>query len=1430
MHRFRNTFTRSRTPTGAEMKTQSSLEVPKQVRSASFDEIQLEAQRANQFLKVHQSSADEPLSPGLGLLQVPQVPGAGQRSRSFDLTGAGGEEAHAAVAAAFLDVPKRFQRRKSSSKTPPPCIHCLYLEEYRRLTGVDQRQYYDNSEYQTLSYTSSSSDEDEDDDDDEDEEDDDQDEDPDDDRPGEEDPGEDFDFTFPGCNVQCNTLLPPPLVSPCGITFTLSPTNGDDIEDGGVDPEVLPEIGPILPPPPMFDTPSYPPLPPFALGSLPIGSPPITPCSAYPPPSPTIEVPPCSPSADDPPGAGATRTRRRSISRQEAIFVEPTGNSLENVSSAEPTTNQDINIIVPDDPDEAAASSSRNQSCESVDQSVDYNDNQHQFHQYHLPRPSLPAAVAADFVRDIYLQVPDLKRDRAASVDSCFTKVTGAKTEEVKPPEGELTLLAVPGSGAIRSRSVDIVLPTEEQARYKALALAGTTAAGAVSAGAKGIFSLLFPKTSADTHGRQIRCTPDWSENAVSGDHLWVPTSVSGDCCYLGDSDCTKHGPRMKCSACKIITHASCISALMERTQLQCKPTFRDVGVRQYREQTKTTHHWIHRRTEKGKCKQCGKQSDNHYLKVTVPRLMRMSLQAKLSFSSKEIVALSCAWCKSSYHNKEACFNPERIGEECTLGTHRSIVVPPSWIVKLPRKGSFKSSLRKSTQKKKKAGKKPSVPKEPRTFVIKPIPTANLTPVLVFINPKSGGNQGAKLLQKFQWLLNPRQVFDLTQGGPKMGLEMFRKVPQLRVLACGGDGTVGWVLSVLDQINFVPPPAVGVLPLGTGNDLARALGWGGGYTDEPIGKILDNIGDSDTVLLDRWNLKVEPNPSVQNADPGKDNLPLNVVNNYFSLGVDAHIALEFHEAREAHPEKFNSRLRNKMFYGQAGGKDLLKRKWKGLAEFVTLECDGKDLTPKLKEHKVHAIVFLNIPSYGGGTHPWNKSGGQYEPATDDGMIEVVGLTTYQLPLLQAGGHGTCIAQCKSAKIVTSKTIPMQVDGEACKLKPSLIEMTLLNKAVMLAKRKPGRANVLQEKQESLNITLLKIMMADYEQNHYDKELLKQAAVNLGTLDVPVTDLEQVRVLINRYCEEQPDAPKLSPDWCFIDSCTAERFFRVDRAQENLHFITDIATDCIFVLDQECPTLPQTPEDENGSSGGGGQLSALPSHLSSVESSDRDSRDGTPQSPGGVKFFQRSLSGPGSGSASDSLSPAVDIPSRKSSQGSQGSHGSHDSPRGADDRPATGGTLGNGQSLDQLVNFKSNLLEKTTDAIIKAAKTGDLVMLKDLHMQGYSLLSIDSSGQTGLHYASRYGHKEIVRYLISYAPNTIINMIDNETGQTALHKAALTKRRSICYMLVAAGASLIIQDNNGRTPKLLALEAEDRELSGYLENQEQFQLADYQASA
>ena len=68
-----------------------------------------------------------------------------------------------------------------------------------------------------------------------------------------------------------------------------------------------------------------------------------------------------------------------------------------------------------------------------------------------------------------------------------------------------------------------------------------------------------------------------------------------------------KHGARMKCSACNVVAHQNCIGILMDKMRFTCKPTFRDVGVRQYREQTSIHHHWVHRRSEKGKCRQCGK-------------------------------------------------------------------------------------------------------------------------------------------------------------------------------------------------------------------------------------------------------------------------------------------------------------------------------------------------------------------------------------------------------------------------------------------------------------------------------------------------------------------------------------------------------------------------------------------------------------------------------------------------------------------------------------------------------------------------------------------------------------------------------------------------------------------------------------------------------
>ena len=77
------------------------------------------------------------------------------------------------------------------------------------------------------------------------------------------------------------------------------------------------------------------------------------------------------------------------------------------------------------------------------------------------------------------------------------------------------------------------------------------------------------------------------------------------------------------------------------------------------------------------------------------------------------------------------------------------------------------------------------------------------------------------------------------------------------------------------------------------NLIVKISGWGGGYIDEPISKILSDLQSAETLQMDRWLLKVERNNDCHSTDDrGEDNLPLNVVNNYFSFGVDAQIALQ----------------------------------------------------------------------------------------------------------------------------------------------------------------------------------------------------------------------------------------------------------------------------------------------------------------------------------------------------------------------------------------------------------------------------------------------------------------------------------------------------------------------------------------------------------
>ncbi|EDO28108.1 predicted protein, partial [Nematostella vectensis] len=73
--------------------------------------------------------------------------------------------------------------------------------------------------------------------------------------------------------------------------------------------------------------------------------------------------------------------------------------------------------------------------------------------------------------------------------------------------------------------------------------------------------------------------------------------------------------------------------------------------------------------------------------------------------------------------------------------------------------------------------------------------------------------------------------------------------------------------------------------------------------------------------------------------------------------------------------------------------------------------------------------------------------------SDDGYIEVLALTSATLATTRVGGHGERLAQCRDVIMTTSKSIPMQVDGEPCRLQPSRIRISVRNQADMIQKVK-----------------------------------------------------------------------------------------------------------------------------------------------------------------------------------------------------------------------------------------------------------------------------------------------------------------------------------------------------------------------------------------
>ncbi|XP_005102379.1 diacylglycerol kinase epsilon [Aplysia californica] len=392
------------------------------------------------------------------------------------------------------------------------------------------------------------------------------------------------------------------------------------------------------------------------------------------------------------------------------------------------------------------------------------------------------------------------------------------------------------------------------------------------------------------------------------------------------------------------------------------------------------------------------------------------------------LIDLRCAWCKRTVHDDCA---PKTV--TCDLGTYQNFIVPPNCI-------EVKWVGVKGTRQRHQIVKNVCRPK-----------IEKWTPLIVIANRKSGSNEGELLLRHFRDILNPAQVIDIQDVSPENALEWCNLLPDVtfRLLVCGGDGTIGWVLTAIEKLKLQNPPRLCILPLGTGNDLSRVLGWGEGYTgDVDVKEILNNVIKAHAVQLDRWTVDIRHEKHFGFARPSKTF----IMNNYLSIGVDALVTLNFHKQRESWPSLFAHRIINKFCYFTYGTKDVLERECKHLEKKLKVELDGRQiLLPALE-----GVVVLNISSWGGGCQPWGDASeeeGLSQPCYDDGVLEVMGLfSSFHIAQLQIGlATPLRLGQAKTVKIsLQGSNAPMQVDGEPWEQHPAEIYVTHRGQAAMMA--------------------------------------------------------------------------------------------------------------------------------------------------------------------------------------------------------------------------------------------------------------------------------------------------------------------------------------------------------------------------------------------
>ncbi|KAE9413529.1 hypothetical protein Angca_009285, partial [Angiostrongylus cantonensis] len=364
----------------------------------------------------------------------------------------------------------------------------------------------------------------------------------------------------------------------------------------------------------------------------------------------------------------------------------------------------------------------------------------------------------------------------------------------------------------------------------------------------------------------------------------------------------------------------------------------------------------------------------------------------------------ACCFCWRVVHT--SCMK-RNFSEDCDFGPYRYFTFPPTSVC-----------TKRSGRRTFKVIERVILPKE-----------EDFKPIITLVNTICGSCTGRNVYRSFLRHLHPRQVIDVQKENVKTALQWIEEHPELaanvRLVVAGGDGTISVVFRTLELFQTKPP--VAILPLGTGNDLSRVLGWGAGTNGElDILKYLNDVFAAEVQKLDRWNIVTKS----KNQFGRRTVITNKGMTNYVSIGVDASVTFGMQSTRKSIPRAMSSRFLNKFLFFSFGTKDVFTRTCKGLRDKISLYLD--DRLVKLPE--IEGLVFLNIHCWGAGVQPWKYAEHECPQKLDDGIFEVFAVTSsFHIAQMQVGlAAPLFIGQGKRAVVVTqdAAVLPMQCDGEA----------------------------------------------------------------------------------------------------------------------------------------------------------------------------------------------------------------------------------------------------------------------------------------------------------------------------------------------------------------------------------------------------------------